>query len=65
MQADPDVAGGEEETKLARNVGPVMLLLFIVGDMLGGGIYALVGEVGGEVGGAIWAAFGAAFVLPP
>jgi len=40
-----------------------MLLLFIVGDMLGGGIYALVGEVGGEVGGAIWTAFAAAFVL--
>jgi amino acid transporter len=54
---------GERETKLARRVGPVMLLLFIVGDMLGGGIYALVGEVGGEVGGAIWTAFAAAFVL--
>ncbi|HET6831409.1 MAG TPA: APC family permease [Solirubrobacterales bacterium] len=40
-----------------------MLLLFIVGDMLGGGIYALVGEVGAEVGGAIWTAFAAAFVL--
>ena len=40
-----------------------MLLLFIVGDMLGGGIYTLVGEVGGEVGGAIWAAFAAAFIL--
>lgn len=55
--------GGETKTKLARRVGPVMLLLFIVGDMLGGGIYTLVGEVGGEVGGAIWAAFGAAFIL--
>ena len=31
--------------------------------MLGGGIYALVGEVGAEVGGAIWTAFLAAFVL--
>ena len=40
-----------------------MLLLFIIGDMLGGGIYTLAGEVGGEVGGAIWAAFAAAFVL--
>ncbi len=40
-----------------------MLLLFIVGDMLGGGIYTLVGKVGGEVGGAIWTAFAAAFVL--
>ncbi len=55
--------GGESDTKLARRVGPLMLLLFIIGDMLGGGIYTLAGEVGGEVGGAIWTAFAAAFVL--
>ena len=40
-----------------------MLLFFIVGDILGGGIYALVGEVGDKVGGAIWAAFAAAAVV--
>jgi basic amino acid/polyamine antiporter, APA family len=40
-----------------------MLLFFIVGDILGGGIYALVGEVGGKVGGAIWTAFLAAGVV--
>jgi basic amino acid/polyamine antiporter, APA family len=40
-----------------------MLVFFIVGDMLGGGIYALVGEVGAQVGGAIWAAFVLALVL--
>jgi amino acid transporter len=34
-----------------------MLLLFVVGDVLGAGIYALVGEVGDRVGGAIWVAF--------
>jgi len=49
--------------KLARRVGPAMLLFFVVGDMLGGGIYVLVGQVGDEVGGAIWAAFAAAFML--
>ena len=59
-----DPAGTREpKSKLARRVGPVMLLLFIVGDMLGGGIYTLVGEVGGEVGGAIWTAFAVAFIL--
>ena len=59
-----DPAGTREpKSKLARRVGPVMLLLFIVGDMLGGGIYTLVGEVGGEVGGAIWTAFAVAFAL--
>jgi APA family basic amino acid/polyamine antiporter len=40
-----------------------MLLFFIIGDVLGGGIYALTGEVGGELGGAIWAAFALAGVV--
>ncbi|MCB8971460.1 MAG: APC family permease [Thermoleophilales bacterium] len=58
-----DESAGEEETKLARNVGPVLLLLFVVGDILGGGIYTLAGAVGAEVGGAIWLAFLTAFVV--
>ena len=40
-----------------------MLLFFILGDILGAGIYALVGEVAGEVGGAVWTAFLVALVL--
>jgi amino acid transporter len=40
-----------------------MLFFFILGDILGGGIYALVGEVSGDVGGAIWASFLAALLL--
>ncbi len=40
-----------------------MLLFFIVGDILGGGIYALVGEVGAEIGGAIWVAFAVAGIV--
>jgi basic amino acid/polyamine antiporter, APA family len=40
-----------------------MLLLFVIGDILGGGIYALVGEVGAETGGAIWAGFGLALLM--
>ena len=58
-----DPSTGEQKTHLARKVGPALLLLFIVGDILGGGIYALAGEVGGETGGAIWTGFLAAFVL--
>ena len=45
---------GEFETPLSRVIGPWMLLLFVVGDVLGAGIYALVGVVAGETGGAIW-----------
>ena len=48
---------------LRRAIGPRLLTVFVVGDVLGAGIYALVGEVAGEVGGAIWSAFLAALVL--
>lgn len=40
-------------TPLKRAVSRNLLLLFIVGDILGGGIYALAGQVGLEVGGLL------------
>jgi APA family basic amino acid/polyamine antiporter len=49
--------------KLKRAISRNMLLVFVVGDVLGAGIYALIGEVGAEVGGAIWTAFGLALLL--
>ena len=52
-----------EHPALRRAVTPLLLLFFIVGDMVGGGIYALVGEVGAITGGAIWSAFLLALVL--
>ena len=51
--ADTQVVHERESSGLKRAVTPTMLLLFVVGDMVGGGIYALVGEVGGRVGGAL------------
>lgn len=48
---------------LHRAITRPMLLVFIVGDVLGAGIYALAGVVAGRVGGAIWAAFLLALVL--
>jgi basic amino acid/polyamine antiporter, APA family len=56
-------AGAEPTGPLRRGISRRVLLVFIVGDILGGGIYALVGEVGGEVGGAIWTAFLLALAL--
>jgi Kef-type K+ transport system membrane component KefB len=37
--------------------------VFVIGDVLGAGIYALVGEVAGRVGGAVWTSFLLAGVL--
>ncbi|GAA1773764.1 MAG TPA: APC family permease [Tetrasphaera sp.] len=54
---------GTTHTELKRVMGPRLLLLFIVGDILGTGVYALTGQVAGEVGGAAWAPFLAAFVV--
>jgi len=44
-------------------MGPRLLLLFIVGDILGTGVYALTGDVAAEVGGAAWVPFLVAFVV--
>src|ERR671916_1614790 len=51
------------EPELKRVMGPRLLLLFIVGDILGTGVYALTGDVAGEVGGAAWAPFLVAFAV--
>jgi amino acid transporter len=56
-------APGEEPTELKRVMGPKLLLLFIVGDILGTGVYALTGQVAAEVGGAAWAPFIVAFLI--
>lgn len=40
-----------------------MLLLLVVGDILGAGIYILVGDVAGEVGTSAWLAFLLAFTV--
>jgi len=43
--------------KLARNMSGALLFFYVLGDVLGSGIYALIGLVAGEVGGAFWTAF--------
>jgi len=44
-------------------MGPGLLLLFIVGDILGTGIYALTGQVAKQVGGVVWLPFVVAFAV--
>ena len=52
-----------ERHELKRVMGPGLLLLFIVGDILGTGIYALTGQVAAEVGGVVWLPFLVAFIV--
>ncbi|MGP3933804.1 APC family permease [Nonomuraea sp. KM88] len=48
---------------LKRAIGPKLLILFIIGDILGTGVYALTGVVAGQVGGALWMPFLFGFVI--
>ncbi len=49
--------------ELKRVLGPKLLLLFIVGDILGAGVYAVTGDIAGEVGGMAWLPFLVAFAV--
>ena len=52
-----------DSSDLAKVMGPGLLLLFIVGDILGTGVYALTGTIAGEIGGAAWAPILLAFFV--
>lgn len=52
-----------KEPTLKRAIGPKLLFFLVLGDILGTGIYALVGSVAGRIGGAIWVPFLVAFVV--
>jgi len=60
---DQGAMSEEQDTELHRVMGPGLLLLFIVGDILGTGIYALTGQVAAQVGGVVWLPFLIAFVV--
>ncbi|MFD5024420.1 APC family permease [Streptomyces sp. NPDC058373] len=51
------------EPALKRAIGPKLLILFVIGDILGTGIYATTGKVAGKVGGALWVPFAIGFVV--
>ncbi|GAA0918073.1 APC family permease [Streptomyces thermoalcalitolerans] len=58
--ASPEKA---DDTPLRRAIGPGLLVLFVIGDILGTGIYATVGKVAGKIGGALWLPFALGFVV--
>ncbi len=54
---------GDEPGELKRVLGPKLLLLFIVGDILGAGVYAVTGDLVKQVGGVAWLPFVVAFAV--
>lgn len=58
LRTDGPIGGadgsGGHGSELKQAITPKLLLLFIVGDILGTGVYALTGKVAGLVGGAGW-----------
>ncbi|MEE6288384.1 APC family permease [Georgenia sp. MJ173] len=50
-------------TRLRRGITPFLLFVFILGDVLGAGVYVLTGELAGDAGGIIWAPILVALVM--
>ncbi|CAA9391036.1 APC family permease [uncultured Nocardioides sp.] len=61
-QSPIDVDDAQEQ-RLIRVMGPKLLLLFIIGDILGAGVYAVTGQMAGIVGGIVWLPFLTAFIV--
>lgn len=52
---DSGTGAAPADGKLKRKITGPLLFLFILGDVLGAGIYALMGVLAGDVGGVLWA----------
>lgn len=47
----------KQETKLNRHIGLLALTFYGIGDILGAGVYGLIGKAAGELGNAVWIGF--------
>lgn len=54
LSMSPTTQPPSQTPALKRDVTGLLLFVFILGDVLGAGIYALVGTISGEVGGVTW-----------
>ncbi len=59
MTTRADVEQSEESDGLTRSITGRLLYFYVLGDVLGSGIYVLIGLVAAAVGGAFWIAFAA------
>ncbi len=62
-QAHTGEQDADAEGKLKRKITGPLLFMFILGDVLGAGIYALMGVLSEDVGGMLWAPLLAALLL--
>ncbi len=59
MTAGPTTSAGTAgDSELKRSITGRLLFFYVLGDVLGSGIYVLIGAVAAVVGGAFWIAFG-------
>ena len=61
--AATEPAGKPTSEELTRSITGRLLFFYVLGDVLGSGIYVLIGLVAGAVGGAFWIAFAAGVTL--
>ncbi len=59
---NPDMKTNPNSAMLSRHIGLLALTLYGVGDILGAGIYGLVGKAAGQMGNAVWLAFLASMI---
>lgn len=57
MSVDTATTGTDQDHELTRSITGRQLFFYTLGDVLGSGIYVLVGLVAAAVGGAFWIAF--------
>jgi amino acid transporter len=55
--------GAREGTALKRALTTPLLYFFILGDVLGAGVYVLIGQVAADAGGAVWVPLVVALLL--
>ncbi len=53
----PGLTVGDQPEQLVRAITAPLLFFYVLGDVLGSGIYALIGTMAGQVGGAFWTSF--------
>lgn len=63
MATQLDTGSATGDSKLRQSITGPLLFVFILGDVLGAGIYALMGVLSEEVGGALWVPLAVALLL--